>query len=64
MAAGRPRRANAGSQIGKLIQQEIDQDDFYSTAYGGFDEASEDNEYEVLHDYTRIFTHGAGARGN
>lgn len=41
----RPRRANAGRNIGKLINQELD--DFYKTAYGGFDEASGDEEYEV-----------------
>ena len=46
----RPRRSNAGKNIGKLISEEIDGpggDDFYSTAYGGFQEESEDEEYEV-----------------
>ena len=47
MAAERSRRVNAGSNIGKLIQQEINQDEFYTTAYGGFEEASGDDEYEV-----------------
>ena len=43
----RPRRTNAGRNIGKLINQELD--DFYKTAYGGFEEASEDEEYEVCY---------------
>ena len=47
MAEPRPRRANAGENIGKLINKELDKDDFYSTAYGGFLEESEDDEYEV-----------------
>ena len=47
MASQRPQRFNAGRNIGKLINQEIEGDDFYSTAYGGFEEESEDEEYEV-----------------
>ena len=42
----RSRRSNAGSKIGSLINQEL-KDDFYSTAYGGFEEESNDDEYEV-----------------
>lgn len=45
--ASRPRRANAGKNIGKLINQEEQGDEFYKTAYGGFDEESEDEEYEA-----------------
>ncbi len=47
MAAERSKRSNAGNRMGKLIKQEINQDEFYTTAYGGFDEASGDDEYEV-----------------
>lgn len=47
MAAARPHRANAGRNIGKLLDQEQDGDDFYKTAYGGFEEVSGDEEYEV-----------------
>ena len=47
MAADRPHRANAGRNIGKLLDQEQDADDFYKTAYGGFEEVSGDEEYEV-----------------
>ena len=47
-AESRPRRENAGRNIGKLISQEEDGgDEFYTTAYGGFEEESEDEEYEV-----------------
>ena len=46
MAAERSRRANAGKNIGKLIDQEAG-DSFYTTAYGGFEEESGDEEYEV-----------------
>ena len=48
MAAERPKRSNAGNRMGKLIKQEINQDEFYTTAYGGFDEASGDEKYEVI----------------
>ena len=47
MADLRPRRSNAGRNIGKLVSEEIGKDDFYSTAYGGFEEESEDDQYEV-----------------
>ena len=47
MALDRPRRANAGRYISRLIDQEQETDEFYQTAYGGFDEASGDEEYEV-----------------
>lgn len=44
----RPRRAKAGSNMGRLIEQEETADEFYQTAYGGFEEASGDEEYEVM----------------
>ena len=47
LAESRPRRARAGHNIGKLIDQELDGDDFYKSAYGGFEEESADEEYEV-----------------
>lgn len=47
MAAERVRRANAGKNIGKLIDRELGGDTFYTTAYGGFEEESGDEEYEV-----------------
>jgi vacuolar protein sorting-associated protein 72 len=45
MAAERSKRANAGKNISKLLQQEEDLDGFYSTAYGGFEEESGDDQY-------------------
>lgn len=47
MANERQRRANAGRKIGTLLDQELDGDEFYKNVYGGFDEASEDEEYQV-----------------
>ena len=47
-ALERPRRANAGRNIAKLLNQEEAVDDFYKTAYGGFAEEEEDKEYEVI----------------
>ena len=39
LAVGRERRANAGAKMAKLINEEEEvEDDFYKTAYGGFDE--------------------------
>ena len=49
MAADRSKRSNAGKNIGQLIDQELNLDDFYKTAYGGFEEGSEDDEYEVTY---------------
>ena len=37
MAAERPRRNNAGSRMNQLLEAE-DEDDFYKTTYGGFEE--------------------------
>ena len=48
MAAERSRRANAGRNISKLLEQEEASDEFYQTAYGGFHEISEDEEYKVI----------------
>lgn len=47
MATDRPKRANAGRNISKLLEQEEMKDEFYSTAYGGFQDISEDEEYQV-----------------
>ena len=46
-ALERPRRAHAGRNIAKLLNEEEVADEFYQTAYGGFGEEEEDNEYEV-----------------
>lgn len=39
LALERPKRQNAGSKMIKLIENE-EEDDFYKTAYGGFNEVS------------------------
>lgn len=45
MAASREKRSNAGTRMASLLEQE-DEDDFYKTTYGGFNEEEDDNEYE------------------
>ncbi|XP_058813945.1 vacuolar protein sorting-associated protein 72 homolog [Topomyia yanbarensis] len=44
MAATRERRANAGNRISKLLDEE-EEDEFYQTSYGGFNESTDDKEY-------------------
>ena len=41
----RPRRAIAGANMAKLLMQEDKLDDFYKTAYGGFEEEGTDGDY-------------------
>ena len=41
MAAGRERRGNAGSKMAKLLNEE-EEDEFYKTTYGGFEEVEDD----------------------
>ncbi|KAM8703377.1 hypothetical protein ACLKA7_008063 [Drosophila subpalustris] len=43
MAASRSRRHNAGNKIAKLLDEE--EDEFYKTSYGGFQDEEDDNEY-------------------
>lgn len=44
LAATRSRRGNAGSKMSKLLNDE-EEDEFYKTTYGGFNEEEEDNDY-------------------
>ncbi|KAK2582600.1 hypothetical protein KPH14_004888 [Odynerus spinipes] len=44
MASTRERRANAGNKMAKLLNEE-EEDDFYKTTYGGFDEIEQDHDY-------------------
>lgn len=44
MAATRERRGNAGSKMAKLLDEE-EEDDFYKTSYGGFEETENDRDY-------------------
>jgi len=40
----RPKRATAGNRIAKLLDEE-EEDEFYKTSYGGFQEAEDDKDY-------------------
>lgn len=42
--AQRERRSNAGNRMARLLDNE-EEDDFYKTTYGGFQDADEDNDY-------------------
>lgn len=44
MAARRERRGNAGNKMAKLLDEE-EEDEFYKTSYGGFDETENDRDY-------------------
>lgn len=44
MAANRSRRANAGNRISNLLDN-LEEDEFYKTSYGGFEDEEEDKEY-------------------
>jgi len=45
MAASRDRRGNAGSKMAKLLNEE-EEDEFYKTTYGGFEEVEDDKDYQ------------------
>lgn len=47
MAASRSQRNNAGSRMSRLIDEEADEDEFYKTAFGGFQEESGDEKYDT-----------------
>ncbi|XP_065176502.1 vacuolar protein sorting-associated protein 72 homolog [Sycon ciliatum] len=49
LVSGRTPRATAGNRLGKLLNEETE-DDFYKTALGGFEEESGDEEYETEDD--------------
>uniref|UniRef100_A0A146LNE8 Vacuolar protein sorting-associated protein 72 homolog n=1 Tax=Lygus hesperus TaxID=30085 RepID=A0A146LNE8_LYGHE len=46
MAANRERRVTAGNKLARLLNEEEDQDDFYKTTYGGFEEIEDDIDYK------------------
>ncbi|XP_078482108.1 TCFL1 protein [Ciona intestinalis] len=45
MAASRESRHNAGNRMSKVLEGELDEDEFYKTTYGGFNEEEEDNDF-------------------
>lgn len=49
MAANRERRSNAGNRIAKLLDEE-EEDEFYKTSYGGFNETADDRDYVQKND--------------
>ena len=44
MAASRSRRDNAGAKMSGLLDKE-EEDEFYKTTYGGFDEVGDDGDF-------------------
>lgn len=46
MASQRERRTNAGNRMAKLMEEE-EEDEFYKTTYGGFNDDGEDREFHV-----------------
>ncbi|XP_069796328.1 vacuolar protein sorting-associated protein 72 homolog [Narcine bancroftii] len=46
LAENRPSRKNAGNRMSRLLEAE-EEDDFYKTTYGGFQEESGDDEYNT-----------------
>ncbi|KAJ6637286.1 Vacuolar protein sorting-associated protein 72 like [Pseudolycoriella hygida] len=49
MAATRERRGNAGAKMAKLLDEE-EEDEFYKTSYGGFEETENDRDYVQKND--------------
>ena len=52
MAAERSKRCNAGNRMTKLIEEQVEDEDdeFYNTMYGGFNEEENDGVYEAPED--------------
>lgn len=47
MASTRERRSNAGNKMARLLNEE-EEDEFYKTTYGGFEEEEQDVEYKSV----------------
>jgi vacuolar protein sorting-associated protein 72 len=45
MAASRDRRNNAGNRYAKVMNDEEEDDEFYKTQYGGFNDDKVDDDY-------------------
>lgn len=45
MAATREKRGNAGNRLARLLNEE-EEDEFYQTTYGGFQDLENDVDYE------------------
>lgn len=46
LATSRSRRSNAGAKMAQLLDKE-EEDEFYKSAYGGFSEENDDNEFAI-----------------
>lgn len=46
MAAQRDKRSTAGNRMSKVLEEELEDDDFYKTTYGGFEEEEEDGDFD------------------
>ena len=55
MVANRARRGNAGAKMSQLIEETLQEDDFYKSAYGGFAEVRVKFIFLVLIQYLFIF---------
>ncbi|XP_002165194.5 vacuolar protein sorting-associated protein 72 homolog isoform X1 [Hydra vulgaris] len=57
MAAERSKRCNAGNRMSKLIEEQVEDEDdeFYNTMYGGFNEDDDDGVYEAPEDQEEDF---------
>lgn len=53
MAATRDRRTNAGNKMARLLNEE-EEDEFYKTTYGGFDEVEQDHDYMLLYNNIHV----------
>lgn len=51
MASTREKRTTAGNRLSKVLNEEVEADDFYATTYGGFDEVENDDDYKYVHYY-------------
>ena len=47
MASTRSKRTTAGNRMAKLLNEE-EEDEFYKTTYGGFEETEQDNDYKYV----------------
>lgn len=47
LATTRSRRNNAGAQMAKLLE-DLQEDDFYKSTYGGFEESEDDNDFQYV----------------
>lgn len=46
MASSRERRVTAGNKLSRLLNEE--EDEFYKTTYGGFEEIEDDVDYQYV----------------